>query len=390
MRLAHRLTSAASAVGVALAVACCGKTSPAGALGDGGSESPCDDYFTAVYGCLLGSTFPASEKARIRSRYDQSCASMLSLPGMNITASFLGQCTMATETYGCGMAEQNDCEAGGLFLAAPFYVAAGGALGAGAACVLPQQCQTYRCSAGSSTADGGTPACGTCSSVAGPCNVTGACAPGTLCARSVGDAGMTYTCETIAYGGSGAACDAYLNECNPGLSCNAGTGTCAPPGPSGTVCGADGDCRTGLVCSSAKDAATDASVTGAVIGTCAPPGPAGAPCGADQDCKTPLVCPHGPSTCHSPGQAGAPCGQDYHCAAGLGCADGVCTSVTWVSAGQPCNDTTRCLVGNCGGTCPAVIPDGQPCSNADSTSICDTFAQCFEGTCHLTYEGVCP
>ena len=314
MRLARRLTFAASAVGVALAVASCGKTSPAGAQGDGGSESPCDDYFTAVYGCVLGSTFPASERARIRPRYDQTCASMLSLPGMNITASFLGQCTMAAETYGCGAAGQNDCEAGGTFLAAPFYVAAGGALGGGAACVLPQQCQTYQCSAGSSTADGGTLACGTCSPpIAGgqSCAPGGvSCATGTLCAHggpAGGDAGMAYTCIPIAHGGSGAACDGDLNECNPGLSCNGGTGfTCSSPGPAGTACGGDGDCQPGLVCNLAKDATTDASAPGAR--TCSPRGEAGTPCGLDEDCLAPLVCPASPgstSTCRSPGQAGA-------------------------------------------------------------------------------------
>lgn len=402
MRLAHRLTFAASAIGVGLTVACCGKTSPGGAQGDGGSESPCDDYFTAVYeGCLLGSTFPANEMARIRPRYDQWCASMLSLPGMNVTASYLKACAKTAETHGCVVAEQNDCEAGGTLLGPdPFSGAYGGALGGGAACVLGQQCQTYRCSAGSSTADGGTLACGTCSPVipgGRPCNTGGTCAAGTICVQSAGDAGVATTCVPIAYVGSGAACDGYENECNPGLSCNAATGTCSSPGPAGTACGSDGDCQPGLFCNPTGVAAPDASEPGAVIGTCSPLGQSGTPCDADSDCLPPLVCPGG--TCQSPGNAGATCKSDLQCATGLGCGNGVCASVTWAAAGQPCTATARCLVGYCpstndttSGTCPAVIPDGQPCNitSTDSTSVCDTFAQCFEGTCHLTFEGVCP
>jgi hypothetical protein len=38
------------------------------------------------------------------------------------------------------------------------------------------------------------------------------------------------------------------------------------------------------------------------------------------------------------------------------------------------------------GTCPMVVPDGQPCTVA---STCDTFAQCFQGTCTLLDGVVC-
>ncbi len=99
--------------------------------------------------------------------------------------------------------------------------------------------------------------------------------------------------------------------------------------------------------------------------------------------------------------------MDAECPSGLGCLDGVCASIGWAAPGQPCGALARCLVGDCDyggfgpprplpdggyptGTCPGVIPDGQPCvqrPGAGNGTTCDAFSLCFEGACILT-DGV--
>jgi hypothetical protein len=89
------------------------------------------------------------------------------------------------------------------------------------------------------------------------------------------------------------------------------------------------------------------------------------------------------------------------CGAGLTCtASYTCETTTYAAAGQPCDVFAKmCLVGDCTnaganklpdggvqdtpGICPAVIPDGQPCDPTSTTSTCDTFAQCIQGSCQL-------
>ena len=95
----------------------------------------------------------------------------------------------------------------------------------------------------------------------------------------------------------------------------------------------------------------------------------------------------------------------------IGCSEsGTCASVRWAGSGETCDGyATRCLVGPCSvspaqsqGTCPAVVPEGQPCAVAAlsaSAPTCDTFAQRLldrrqagrraSGTCTLLDSIVC-
>jgi hypothetical protein len=209
----------------------------------------------------------------------------------------------------------------------------------------------------------------------------------------------TYTCTAVTQGG-------------PGASCNGLSAVCAP----GLYCSTQGECA-GL-----EDAG---------------------PCSLDPStCAPPLNC-IGPSATASCGQLGdgGVCQYDVDCVSGLGCVPGPCVqgggiggcsrtgtcgSVAWVDAGQTCNGfSTRCLVGSCQcspgstscglgmplpvdgglgeGTCPALVPDGQPCSSGGlfgNGPTCDNFAECFTpvgpagmtgamGTCTLLDSTVC-
>ncbi len=325
------------ALGLALA---CGST---GGSGSSGGGSACTDYFDSLFssGCVGGVRLPAGELARIRPRFAQACEFVLGLPGIGLTAQSLEGCVSERQSPGCA-SSGTACALGGK----------AGALAPSLPCVSDEQCQSGRCSAGNSGADGGTVVCGTCTAAAEigqPC--TGACADGGACVFN-GGAG---TCVAVTHGGAGAPCDSFRALC-----------------------------ASGLVCTAAR--------------TCEAPGAAGATCRFDQDCQSPLVCPthNVASTCQNPGPAGTACSQDGHCASGLGCDANTyqCATITWASAGQPCSGSARCLVGDCpyannqaAGSCPAVVSDGQPCT-VDST--CDTFASCVEGVCRLTQAGLCP
>jgi hypothetical protein len=345
MRLAWCLSFVAIASAVGLAAACGGK--PGGTTGDGGggvNGGPCDDFFTAIYGggCENPAALPASEIARLRGRYDQACASELGLPGIGVDTSALEACASAIKASGCSVIAE---------LNGPCSFAPTGTLASGSACATDAQCLGGDCSAGSLGLDGGTEACGMCAPLADlgqPC--TGDCVKGASCV----DMGATETCVAITYGAAGVKCDAQQNQCNSGLVCNLALGACATPGATGTSCLDQSDCQAGLACPS--------------VG--------------------------GPGTCESPAQSGGPCEYDQDCVPPLGCDDDVhqCATITFASAGQACSGSVKCLVGTCptgttGGTCPAVVADGQPCTDQ---STCDTFALCAGGTCRLGYAGVCP
>ncbi len=358
MRAWNRLAMGAVACALSLALACSGKTTGGDGDGGGGSSgggsSACDDYFNAAFSgaCPRNNLAPApSEIARVQSRFDKLCADALALPGVGITSASLEACVAAIQSTSCAVLDDQ-------YGACSFT---SGSLAAGASCLTDAQCGTGDCSAGVQAPDGGITVCGVCSAavpLGGSCANGQSCGPNAMCNFG---AMADETCVAVVSVGEGGACNSAFDRCNSGLQCNS-SGVCAvPEGP-------------------------------------------GAACRSDWDCAPPLACPApaaGPSTCQPEGAVGAPCYDAAECTSGLHCdlTSYQCTSVTWVAAGQPCNGgSLSCLVGGCSmaspegtetGTCPTVIPDGQPCNPTDGTTTCDTFAQCTQGVCVLGYA-TCP
>jgi hypothetical protein len=167
-------------------------------------------------------------------------------------------------------------------------------------------------------------------------------------------------CYALAFGGVGAACDGLSRLCDLGLYCTS-SWTCQPLASVGEACG-EGSYKGG--------------------------------------CAAPLECGEA-SVCVSGAEEGASCSYDADCASGLGCGDwptcingpcaSTCEPLTWAGSGEPCGGYTRCLVGYCDGTtCQTVIPEGQPCQGVGFDATCDTFAECFNGTCVLIDGVTCP
>ena len=326
------------------------------------SSKACDDYFAATYLRCGGPRLPPDETARIRARFEQVCATQSALPGSGVTSATLEACASALN--------ESPCE----FPAGPPQACDfKGSLPGGTACTDSLQCQSGLCEGQFSFNPGGesdSRMCGTCQAAAnigGNCNA-GGCSTGACITQDTTASMPTYTCTAIVQGDVGAPCDDLTALCQTGLYCAAQTGTCTPLGTIGTPCG-DGS-----------------------------PGDPGG-------CLAPLACVGSPgaATCSS-GAPGASCSYDLDCSPGLGCsASGQCVSITWANPGEACGDAVRCLVGTCSsaggsglprpavdggslaGTCPTVVPDGQPCSGG----TCDTFSECFAGTCGLFDSAVC-
>jgi len=342
-----------------------------------GGSAACDHYFDAQHYRCGGPALPAAEISRIRSRFQQVCANEFALPGSGITEASLESCASALAASPCQLPA-------GPPIACNFH----GTLSGGAACTDNVQCASGQCQGTQTFSPEGPMApvtCGTCApavavgQVCAQGGVSAGCPQAAVCITAdTMAADPTYSCVATTQGDLGATCDDLSALCKVGLYCSAGT--CALLGGAGAACG-DGGTGSG--------------------------DPGG--------CEAPLGCGDPPSTCHS-GSAGASCVMDQECAAGFGCVptapcasmgqvvrigcstSGQCAAITWAAAGQPCSDLVQCLVGTCDfgngffpvsqasdgslvqGTCPTVVPDGQPCTVA---STCDTFAQCFQGACAL-------
>lgn len=346
----YRLMIVGLACGPGVLLACSGKTSPGGGGGGGNSDTQaCDDYFQAVFqtSCDGSPLLPSSETTRLQGRFQTLCTAALALPGISLDPSALEACVTAVKSSGCSVLEANT---------GPCALNTAGSLAAGTSCVTGAQCSGGTCTADEASPDGGELLCGTCVT---PPAIGQSCANGQTCgpnAACLDGASGGETCVAVTYAAAGASCSG-VTQCNAGLYCD-----------------------TTL--------------------TCATPGGAGAPCSEDEACALPLVCPAttGSSTCQMPGASGAPCEDDLDCGSGLGCDYNLhtCGTVTWVSAGQTCSASARCLVGNCpftngvtGGTCPAVIADGQPCVATSTDTTCDTYASCENDTCVFGYPS-CP
>lgn len=314
-----------------LAVACSGPS------GGNTVASACENVFDTLEEsppCAVGPQLPASQVSSEKARYLQVCEGAFALPGVSVTASQLNACTSSVQAALCNQNQD-------VLTACSFA----GSLPGGSACN-----SGYQCTSGTCTLAGANANCGTCATTVaegGSCLAGGtiACALGTQCDNG--------TCTKIAFGGVGASCDGVALLCGADLYCDFTTQQCVAPPSAGAPC-PNGYCATSLVCA----------------------GPTSA------------------RTCQAPLPTGGDCQDDTQCAAGLGCdtSSQKCAAVTWASGGEPCGNLVRCLVESCpigGTTCPTIIPDGQPCSVASTTSVCDIDSSCVNGTCVLGYSVVC-
>jgi len=335
-------------------IAACGDasnsaSSTADAGGDGAASVPldagvdsersstiCGRFFDAFAACGAISPYPSAEIERIRARYEQACASQLSLPGKSIATEQLEACLQEYRSFHCD----------GSRMRSIVCRAARGTFPNGAACNDGDQCRSTRCAL--ERPDGGeASACGTCTNTieeGQPCGDGGSCVSGTKC----DSLSSTPSCKAIAYGEVGAAC-----------------GTSAAPSP----------CKDGLVCFSTS--------------ICQEPGGSGAECTYRAECKADLTCLQ--DRCAAPAQADERCSANNDCAKGLACdLDAMkCVQRSWARAGETCGGSIECIVGSCQTigdsppSCPRVIPDGQPCTSGNRAETCDSFANCVGGTCVL-------
>jgi hypothetical protein len=332
-------------------------------FGDAGLAA-CDHYFAALNSRCGGPTLPASETERLQALFEQACQKEADLPGSGATTANFEACAGALEISPC------EFPAG-----PPAACAFRGSLPGGSSCIDAIQCESGQCLGTQIfTPEGptGPITCGTCAALVDVGQVCGpaGCPSDAICITADTSAAQPlYTCDAIALGSAGEACDDLAAQCQTGLYCSARTATCQPLATAGMPCGE---------------------------GTRTAVNPGG--------CVAPLAC--GPSGTCASSVSGGPCFYDLDCGPGLGCIPlaGIdqCVPISWVGPGQPCSDAARCLVGSCDfggffpvttapdggllfGTCPTVIPDGQPCTvtAGNGATTCDTFSQCFEGTCSL-------
>jgi hypothetical protein len=352
-----------------------------------GFVAACDQYFAAQHSRCGGPHLPADETVRIRARFEQVCANQMTLPGSGVTVASLIACASALDVAACELPA-------GLPDICNFH----GALPGGAACRDGLQCASGLCQGTQSFSPGGATGpvtCGACEplvavgQVCGHDTFSAGCPADAIClTKDTTSSLSTYTCTAVTKGDLGAACDDLAALCKPGLYCAAQTGQCARLGAAGARCGEGptppgwaGGCVAPLGCVGLPGAS--------ICGT----GSAGAFCLTDSDCASELGCVPGP------------CSSTI---ARIGCsASGTCAPITWAAAGERCSETlVRCLVASCNfgspfpvpraedggvfsGTCPTVIPDGQPCKVNDSSATCDTFSECFEGKCALLDSAGC-
>jgi hypothetical protein len=345
---------------------------------EAGTRDVCGAFFDAFVACevplvpggaILSPLAPASEVARIRGRYETVCAEVMALPGTVFTASAVAACTAAIQSEGCLSGEADPaCSFSGTSTAGLSCVAA-----------LKEQCGEG-CVLSTPT-DAGT------FTLRPPCPLSpiddsnnNACGPRAICvspaAPQIDGGPRPDTCIAVTIVGAGQGCAAYGELCDTGTYCWSPSGmgtdwTCTPAGNAGDSC-------------PLEQVAAKLPVTGS--------------------CAAPLFCSvpddAGAGTCQTPGGLGASCQHDSDCAAGLGCVPptapppiATCRPVTFVAPGETCGGSLRCLQGDCipseeGGTCSAVIADGQPCQT-NTGAPCDVYATCVNGTCTLGYP-MCP
>ena len=325
--------------------------------------------------CRGGSGLHPFEDARERSR----CATLLELPGVELTIQALRTCTLS-----------------GQCLPVPGECSLRGALPEGAPCQLGLQCQSGICT-------GRETECGVCeraSSRGDECSAYG-CNNSLVCTRP---------------DGSSAICMKTMFPA--GSSCE--RGTCQPPCTENLLCESRMQClrrpvgvpvqlsRDSPSCTPAR-AATDPGClqTGCPTGqTCDRPSgackksEAGDPCGPYMPCTPGFACRGGfdaaearpkPFTCVAEGQRGDPCSHDRPCARQLLCApdangNAICQAPAYAGPEEPCgiDIAVRCRFGACTdlNVCPKALSDGAPCGE-DVDGVCMAPAQCRAGACEM-------
>jgi hypothetical protein len=320
------------------------------ACGSGGApgraaSSPtvaCGHLFDAL--TVYAECGPANGSLGRRDGFVQSCVLQLDAPGTKGAADAAEHCAEAIQTAArtCGSADAA-------------CVAPAGALPAGAPCGTSMQCASGYCGTGVGIG---------------------------------GSIGMAPSFFDFAAGAAGAAgCSVCTDKVPIGQSC------CAA--------GAGPPCVAGAICS--KDACQGpCSCFGAGACVAAPAADVGGSC-ATVLCKSGLHCDRSGLTCVNNGrmlakQAGEPCsiGMDgtSACAAATTCDSATMTCKPLGAPGAPCDfgGLGPCRIGYCdvrtssnggqataSGTCPLVIPDGQPCDPSMSNATCDDYASCVAG-----------
>jgi hypothetical protein len=294
------------------------------------------------------------EQLRTRKLFEERCRSWLGAPGSGLTPALLHACsirvraqclTSETPAFSWELRELAFCD-----LDIP------GTLPDGAPCGDSTQC------AGGLCYRNFTP-CGACVSRAavGELCLPYGCARGAVCPFCKGQncqAGFRCVADVPERGDEGELCTGRVDICARGLHCDeTTTGTCILPGPPGTTCKGDTDCR----------------FRRCDHGVCADQSAEGGACTFDWNCRPGLVCCGTAPLCDAlPRQ----CAQPPPAPAAP--AGGAC------DRGGQCTRGTRCRSGTC-------IPQarvGEACEGAGDCADYP-FVECVSGTCQLFDPGAC-
>jgi hypothetical protein len=289
----------------------------------------------------------ASRKVRER----KFCLAQLALPGIGVTAQTLNDCAKAINVAQV-KCDQLDSDPAFTKCSSKNGFGTGGTLADGAPCRTGAQCQGGLCAhpngSGLSTDNS------TCNITNGTCHtgvaVNQACddAAGIICA--FGADCVTKVCVanfSVAVGGdcNTNSTGAKGQNCAAGLTCSGGK--CVAPAALNAPCAGGGSCQANLVC--------DKNV-------CVQGIPLGGDCSQNPSLCIDSFCEPMSNKCVGAGIVARP-GE------ACGLLNGVIVS---------------CVAGAClAATCPAIIPDGQPCTNGDSANTCDYLANCENKVCVL-------
>jgi hypothetical protein len=321
----------------------------AGACSSSGSSAvsvagACQAFSVAATGYVQRCTRPAPSTF---SRSVEACELRLKAAGnASSLAGQLQQCADAVNTAmpGCdGLTDAPEC-----------WVLPPGTFAIGTTCGEGSQCESGYCK---ETASGLTSVrdCGVCSATVAdgqPCSPADHCALGSACILEANaDVG---TCRPDQVGDVGATCASYM-DCSASLRCDLTSKRCAERRDAGAACDFSGDCKQSLVCNG---------------GICGQGLAEGAACSPTAQCAPALTC--------------------------WGAVNATCVATKYVGPGETCNAGTGvfCQIGPCPvtqgpGSCPKVIPNGQPCVESANDTTCDLDAFCIGGTCQMLDPGLC-
>lgn len=297
----------------------------------GDSTAACDSYYDALIGAQTrcGGSLEVQENSK--ERFRKLCQTALGAPGTGVTGDVINKCASAINAEACDSGRDLD----------ELCPTPAGQLDDGQPCDDSAQCKGKYCRTNQS--DGPMAGCGVCGTRAkeGQSCTDVPCESGLDCYNE--------TCQKEAKVGE--ACDQIQGpKCGNNLACDALGKKCIERKSAGEACTGLSQCKSQLSC---------------VEGKCAERLAAGASCVDTQN----------------------------RCASGLACsqATGKCEKRTYANAGEKCDrEAIGCKVGSCmvgdnaaEGTCPKVIPDGQPCSENNDAETCDTYAKCIDGRCQI-------